>query len=74
MVYLTYHAIMTGDEVRRVRRALGMTQRTFAEAVGVARNTVARWERDELTVGSTAAILIRLLGERAPKRRGKGKR
>jgi len=65
---------VTGDEVRRVRKALGMTQRTFAEAVGVARNTVARWERDELTVGSTAAILIRLLGERAPKRRRKGKR
>jgi DNA-binding XRE family transcriptional regulator len=71
-VYLRYHDAMTGDEVRRVRRNLGMTQLQFAEAVGVARNTVARWERNELTIGSTAAILIRLLGERAPKRRGKG--
>ena len=73
-VYLTYHPRVTGDEVRRTRKTLGLSQRGFAERVGVARNTVARWERDELTVGSTAAILIRLLGERAPKVRGKGKR
>ena len=53
---------MRGREVRRVRKLLGLSQRAFAERVGVASNTVARWERDELTVGSTAAILIRLLG------------
>jgi len=46
-----------------VRKLLGLSQRAFAERVGVAGNTVARWERDELTVGSTAAILIRLLGD-----------
>jgi transcriptional regulator with XRE-family HTH domain len=54
---------MKGTEVRRVRKLLGLSQRAFAERVGVAPNTVARWERDELTVGSTAAILIRLLGQ-----------
>jgi len=54
---------MTGKDVRRVRRMLGLTQREFAARVGVNPNTVARWERDELTVGSTAAILIRLLGQ-----------
>jgi transcriptional regulator with XRE-family HTH domain len=54
---------MTGAEVRRVRKLLALTQRAFGERVGVASNTVARWERDELTVGSTAAILIRLLGQ-----------
>lgn len=53
---------MKGRDVRRVRRLLGLTQRAFAAKVGVTPNTVARWERDELTVGSTAAILIRLLG------------
>jgi transcriptional regulator with XRE-family HTH domain len=53
---------MMGREVRRVRKMLGLTQVGFAENVGVTSNTVARWERDELTVGSTAAILIRLLG------------
>jgi len=54
---------MSGREVQRVRRLLSLTQRVFAERVGVTPNTVARWERDELTVGSTAAILIRLLGQ-----------
>jgi transcriptional regulator with XRE-family HTH domain len=52
-----------GSEVRRVRKRLGLTQREFAVRVGVIPNTVARWERDEATVGSTAAILIRLLGQ-----------
>jgi transcriptional regulator with XRE-family HTH domain len=42
---------------------LGLTQVAFADRVGVTSNTVARWERDELTVGPTAAILIRLLGQ-----------
>jgi transcriptional regulator with XRE-family HTH domain len=65
---------MTGDEVRRTRRLLGLTQRQFGERVGVWRNTVARWERDELTVGTTAAILIRLLAEQARTPRRKGKR
>jgi transcriptional regulator with XRE-family HTH domain len=54
---------MKGAEVRRVRKALGLSQRAFGDRVGVLGNTVARWERNELTVGSTAAILIRLLGE-----------
>jgi transcriptional regulator with XRE-family HTH domain len=54
---------MTGRAVRRVRKRLGLTQAAFAGRVGVISNTVARWERDELTVGSTAAILIKLLGQ-----------
>jgi transcriptional regulator with XRE-family HTH domain len=61
---------MKGSEVRRVRKQLGLTQRAFAERVGVNPNTVARWERDELTVGSTAAILIRLLGQPHRKKEG----
>ncbi len=60
---MTYSGTMTGREVRRVRRALSLTQREFAKLVGVTANTVARWERDELTIGSTAAILMRLLGQ-----------
>jgi len=54
---------MTGRQVRHVRKALGDTQRAFAQRVGVAMNTVTRWESGNVRVGSTAAILIRLLGE-----------
>jgi transcriptional regulator with XRE-family HTH domain len=54
---------MKGTEVRRVRTALGLTQRAFAKRLGVTGNTIARYERNELAVGSTVAILIRLLGQ-----------
>jgi DNA-binding transcriptional regulator YiaG len=63
---------VTGDEVRQVRRLLGLTQRQFAERVGVARVTVTRWEGGSVTVGSTAAILIRLLAQQARSTRRKG--
>ena len=54
---------MQGDEVLEVRQALGDTQRAFAERVGVATNTVTRWENGVVPVGRTAAILIRLLDQ-----------
>jgi transcriptional regulator with XRE-family HTH domain len=54
---------MTGKEFRQVRKALGDTQRAFAKRVGVAMNTVSRWEGGTVRVGSTAAILIRLLAK-----------
>lgn len=64
---------MTGTGVRRVRRQLGLTQREFGERVGVAAMTVSRWERGVLAVGSTAAILIQLLGELNLRQEGKSK-
>lgn len=38
---------MTGEEIRRWRDRLGWTQARLAAELGVATNTVARWERDE---------------------------
>lgn len=55
---------MTGEEVRRLRRQLGLTQAELAERVGVTANSVARWERDEMRVREPAARLLRLLAER----------
>jgi DNA-binding transcriptional regulator YiaG len=54
---------MKGKAVEEVRKAFGDTQRAFAERVGVATNTVTRWENGVMPVGKTAAILIRLLGQ-----------
>lgn len=41
---------MTGDELRIKREELGMTQGQLAIALGVASNTVARWERGERSI------------------------
>jgi transcriptional regulator with XRE-family HTH domain len=54
---------MTGVALRRLRRGLGWTQKQLAEAVGVTRKTVARWERGELGMRSTAERVIRLVAE-----------
>jgi DNA-binding transcriptional regulator YiaG len=64
---------MTRKEVRDAREKLGLTQAEFAERVGVARNTVVRWEAGTVAIGSTAAILIRLLAQQAPPRRSRRK-
>jgi len=60
---------MNAGEVRAVRRKLGFTQAEFATRVGVQRNTVWRWEAGTLKIGTTAAILIRLLAKQAAKKR-----
>lgn len=54
---------MDGSELKRIRRRLGWTQKRLAEELGVAENTVARWERDQLGMRSTAERLIRRLDE-----------
>jgi transcriptional regulator with XRE-family HTH domain len=65
---------MTGAELRRLRRRLGLTQRELAELVGVHANSIARQERGELGIKESLARLVRLLAERAPtnRRRSQG--
>ena len=67
-VYVTYYQLVTGDEVRRLRKRLGLTQAQFAQKVGVAQNSVARWERGEMAIRESAARLMRLLANEPPKR------
>lgn len=52
---------MTGADVRAVRRAAGMTQKTFAEAIGLQPNSLARIERGERTVTARVMAAVRLL-------------
>jgi DNA-binding transcriptional regulator YiaG len=52
---------MTAKEVRAIRRRLGLTQRELADKVGVARNTVTRWELGLIGIRESAARLLRLL-------------
>ena len=59
---------MKARAVRELRRDLGLSQSEFARLVGVAPNTVARWERGELGMRPTTARLIELLARK--KKRG----
>jgi len=63
---------MTGEELRRVRKRLGLTQVGLADQLAVTPTTVARWERNEVPIRETMARMIRLLVE--TKGRPKGKR
>ena len=42
--YRWYLMVMTRDELQALRAKLGLTQPELAEKVGVARNTINRWE------------------------------
>jgi transcriptional regulator with XRE-family HTH domain len=53
---------MTGAELRRIRKRLGLTQLAMAEKIGVHANSLARWERDVVRITEPVARLIRLLG------------
>lgn len=52
---------VTGAHVRRIRKRLGLTQAELAEQLGVAENSVARWERDEMGIRPTAQRLLQML-------------
>ena len=52
---------MKGKELRRLRQGLGWTQQQLADEIGVAQNSVARWERDELGMKLPVEKLIRML-------------
>ena len=41
---------MKGTKLRERRVALGLTQQGLADKLEVSRNTVARWERDEMAI------------------------
>ncbi len=60
-----------GVEVRRIRKLMGLTQAQLAEQLGVAENSVARWEREEMGIRPMAERLLRLL---AASRKPKGRR
>ncbi len=62
---------MTGRELRRIRKRLGVTQKALAEEVGVTANSIARQERGEMGIREPLARLVRVLAQLAPKSRRK---
>jgi DNA-binding transcriptional regulator YiaG len=62
---------MTGEELRRARRRLGMTQKEFGEALGVHWNSVARMERGEFLIIRTTELAVKYLLVMETKKKGK---
>jgi transcriptional regulator with XRE-family HTH domain len=63
---------MTGQELRRIRKALGLSQAELASLVGVQPNSIARQERGEMGIKEALARLIQLVAKdpRAMQRTG----
>ncbi len=62
---------MKGQELRRIRRQLKLTQAQLAEEIGVTATSVARWEREERAISEPVARLVRLLAETKKTKRGR---
>lgn len=54
-------APLAGSEIRFLRGWMGWSGRDFAAHLGVAPETVSRWERGRLSMGATADRLLRLV-------------
>lgn len=52
---------MTGKEMQRARKALGITQRALGEAIELHWNTIARMERGELPIMKQTELSLRYL-------------
>lgn len=66
---------MTADELRRIRKRIGMTQAELAAALGVWQVTVARWEAGMRSISEpTARLIERIAKEVKPKKATKRKR
>ncbi len=63
---------VTGDEVRRIRERLTLTQAALARALGVTRVTVTRWETGVYAIPEpTARLLERIRHERSRAKRSR---
>lgn len=59
---------MHGTALRGLRHRLELTQAELAGQVGVHANTLARYERDEITIPEPVARLVWMLVEKAEKK------
>ena len=69
----TYCITMTGAELRRARKQLGLTQERMAALLGWQRNSIARCERNEAPILRTTELAVRYLllthGKEKPRRK-----
>lgn len=59
---------MTGTQLRRYRKQLGLTQKQMAEQLGLHWNSLARMERDEIGISEPVVKLVRMIAATKKKR------
>jgi len=52
---------MTGKDIWRARKTLGISQRALGDALGLHWNTIARMERDEMPIMKQTELAIKYL-------------
>lgn len=60
--------VMTADEIKAIREALGMTAEQLAERIDVAAQTVRRWECNRRTARGPVVKLLLELKKKAERR------
>jgi transcriptional regulator with XRE-family HTH domain len=64
---------MTGEDMRRGRLQLKLTQKELGEALGIHKNSVARMERGEFPIIRTTELALKYLLVMETKKGGKQK-
>ena len=59
--FVTQHRMLAPVEIRFLRKHIGLSGGDFAQRMGVARETVSRWETGAMPMGAVADRLLRLL-------------
>ena len=52
---------VTGSDIKRVRKTLQLTQKKFAELLGVSKATMERWETKEDKITGPVVLLLKIL-------------
>jgi transcriptional regulator with XRE-family HTH domain len=64
---------MKGAKLRERRLSLGLTQQRLAKRLDVSRNTVARWERDEMAIPGFLDLALKTIEREKPRKRANQK-
>ncbi|ERT10326.1 helix-turn-helix domain-containing protein [Photorhabdus temperata] len=58
--------MMTGAEIKQLRVQYGMSQAMLALALGMSKESVSKWEREEKKPSGPALRMLRILEQRGP--------
>ena len=51
----------TADDIKRIRFKLGMSQKEFAELMGISKPTIERWESGKTEITGPIVLLMKII-------------